>query len=180
MSCYTVNLIQVLLGIFVTFRSICAADGYSIGNSRSGPCLSPSGNDCDWYSRCFETGLKQCNAAATNAGQFCRSWETNRNALSQEGRRWIELVKSCQQKRLAPLLDRNTWSATCDVIRDQISTTQTSCYVSPSDRSTSVCDLPLYDYYELFIHAVRHSITSDSVCEAYDVLQELQTTVADD
>ena len=141
MSSYRVKFLRCFFGICVTCYSLVRCADC---NPDSDNCYSPSGADCDWYSRCFEAGLKQCSAEANFSGQFCRLWETNRDALSPEGRRWIDRVRSCQQTNLVPLLKQSQESNTCEVVRQQIATTQTYCYVS---RSPSVCDLPLTDYY---------------------------------
>lgn len=127
-------------------------------------CQNPNGDSCDWYKNCLEE-YKPCGNdgyAIKYADHFCRRYEANYNDFSSEGQLWVNAVKKCLQKKLAPYLSS---SDSCSKLKEIAFKSHVPCYIDPTGTgSPSFCNLSFWDRVQVF----------DSIKGAF--LSEIQAT----
>ena len=95
------------MGPRVTGKCSCKP-GDSSTNLAPPFCLSPSGDDCNWYKDCLEATYPCSGTDASYAVDFgekyCRLYNNNYDLLSQMGQRWLNAARKCLQVGLIALL----------------------------------------------------------------------------
>jgi len=160
-----------------TVSDDCLCTAGSVVNPSPLPpdCLSPSGTDCTWYSRCLAVQY-QCDGQAGYAlgygEKFCKIYEQKLQDFSADGQIWVGAVRKCLQVQLAPVLRFCSQPAyTCDQVKQFAFSTHAKCYLDPY-QGLSVCNLTCYDLLEIFftIHSSLESALSESLIGFWKVV----------
>lgn len=113
-------------------------------------CRDPTGDSCQWYRKCLNKYNKcEKDEYALNYGEkFCEKFSQSYSGFSSQAQRWINDVRKCLQKNLAPLVGTDT---PCAKLRKQAFDSHTACYVD-----NGLCVLP-YEEQKKVIGVVKEA-----------------------
>jgi hypothetical protein len=109
-------------------------------------CATPVLDNCAFYRSCLEEA-HPCGAdgyALAFGEQLCYRFIDRRDAFTPAGQKWLEGVRTCLQRALAPLV--SSPSSSCDALADEAYASHTACYTDPDN---SFCALPAADVITL-------------------------------
>lgn len=109
-------------------------------------CATPVLDNCAFYRSCLEEA-HPCGAggyALAFGEQLCYRFIDRRDAFTPAGQQWLEGVRTCLQRALAPLV--SSPSSSCDALADEAYASHTACYTAPE---SSFCTLPAADVIAL-------------------------------
>jgi hypothetical protein len=98
----------------------------------------PVEDNCAFYRSCLEAA-HPCGDGGYALGfgePLCYLFIDHRGDFSPAGQRWLQRVRTCLQRSLAPLVAGSV--ASCDALADEAFASHTSCYTDPEN---SFCDL---------------------------------------
>jgi len=141
-----------------------ATQASSVNTTLPEVCFNPVG-ECDYYIQCVEE-VNPCGSDGYAIGygmKFCNLFTEDEDNFSDRGKAWIGAVRECLQVALIPEVEYALAGqpSTCGQIQDYAFESHVKCYTDPldnSDRSMSVCTLPLTDWIKL-LWTIRSSFT---------------------
>jgi hypothetical protein len=109
-------------------------------------CTAPVEDGCAFYRSCLDAA-QPCGAEGYALGfgePLCYLFIEHRAEFTPAGQRWLQGVRTCLQRALAPLV--SSPAASCDALADEAFASHTSCYTDPDD---SFCALASEDVIRL-------------------------------
>jgi hypothetical protein len=109
-------------------------------------CATPVVDNCAFYRSCLEAA-HPCGDSGYALGfgePLCYLFIDRRDRFTPAGQRWLEGVRTCLQKALAPLVAGPVTS--CDALADEAYASHTTCYTEPDN---SFCALASQDVIAL-------------------------------
>lgn len=155
----------------------CSGPDSILSDNQLEKCKAPSGADCNWYTECLNRHYPECSGKdnyATNYGQvFCDKFIKNFELFSHLGKTWIQSVKRCLIKALAPQLSANP-KPSCPELKKSAFDSHVGCYTNPPG-GPSMCDLSVGDWVQVlatvkssflseFSNTVRQSFSVATIC----------------
>lgn len=135
------------LGCFVPYtpsRTGACVAGPTYGSLAA--CATPVADNCAFYRSCLDAA-HPCGPMGYALGfgePLCYLFINDRSAFTPAGQRWLQGVRTCLQRALAPLVAAPVTS--CDALATQAYASHTTCYTAPGN---SFCDLDPADQSEL-------------------------------
>ena len=113
-------------------------------------CYKPTGEECSWYRDCLEVRYP-CEGSGDGyaieyAERFCSLYYANYNHFSSEGKVWMDGVRKCLQRALAPSLHPFA-AKNCSSIRRQAIDSHPGCYTRPAVGVPGICELLCADVW---------------------------------
>eukprot|EP01012_Entosiphon_sulcatum_P003689 TRINITY_DN11270_c0_g1_i1.p1 TRINITY_DN11270_c0_g1~~TRINITY_DN11270_c0_g1_i1.p1 ORF type:complete len:320 (-),score=30.42 TRINITY_DN11270_c0_g1_i1:78-1037(-) len=125
-------------------------------------CLSPSGDDCSFYSGCI-LAFHNCSAIQTVALPKCEEFVQLEPSLSSpSSQSWSAGVRRCLQQQIsADVLAKQGTDFTCDAVENAFWDDHPPCYFAPLPfLPYGLCSLPLVDQAEIYWHGVAEVWTT--------------------